>query len=107
MAHAARQQLSSILRGHHPRVPLASAGPSSSRHFSATASREENLKETKKWFRVTAVGFVGVFSLAVYNLMNPEHPGEHERPEYSYLRIRNKEFPWGPHGLFERKHHDH
>ncbi|MCO5571994.1 hypothetical protein L7F22_025745 [Adiantum nelumboides] len=66
-----------------------------------------NLEEAKKWFRVTVAGYVVVSTLIVYNFMNPEHIGGQERPEYSYLHIRNKEFPWGADGLFEVKHHDH
>ncbi|KAH7446099.1 hypothetical protein KP509_01G039000 [Ceratopteris richardii] len=82
MAHAVRQRLTSVLRGHNL---IAAPGH---------AAIEENTKEAKKWFRIT-------------NFVGGEHHEEHERPEYSYLHIRNKEFPWGPDGLFERKHHDH
>ena len=43
---------------------------------------------------------------AVYDL-SQSHEHSSEEPEYPYLRIRNKDFPWGPDGLFERKHEEH
>ncbi len=30
-----------------------------------------------------------------------EHPHHEEAPEYPYLRIRSKEFPWGDCALFD------
>ncbi|KAH7424874.1 hypothetical protein KP509_11G029100 [Ceratopteris richardii] len=109
MAHAARQRLTSVLRGHNLIAAPVSARSNPSRAFSASghAAVEENAKEAKKWFRITVAGFAVVISLTIYNFVGGEHHEEHERPEYSYLHIRNKEFPWGPDGLFERKHHDH
>lgn len=40
---------------------------------------------------------------AFVDLNHEEHHAA-ERPEYPYLRIRSKEFPWGDDGLFEVKH---
>ena len=39
-----------------------------------------------------------------YDLSNA-HPHEPHNPGYPYLHIRSKDFPWGPDGLFEKKHH--
>jgi cytochrome c oxidase subunit 6a len=52
------------------------------------------------------MGIVVFAGKAVYDLSQSHDHGSHE-PEYPYLRIRNKDFPWGPDGLFERKHEEH
>lgn len=79
------------------------------RAFSAeseSAAQHEDLEEAVKWRNITVVGYVVCTALGVYNFTG-KHEEEEERKEYSYLRIRNKEFPWGPDGLFEHKPHDH
>ncbi|OAE23457.1 hypothetical protein AXG93_285s1140 [Marchantia polymorpha subsp. ruderalis] len=63
-------------------------------------------EETVKWRNITILGYIGCTLLGAYTLIGGEHHNE-ERPEYSYLRIRNKEFPWGPDGLFEYKDEHH
>ncbi|XP_068655270.1 cytochrome c oxidase subunit 6a, mitochondrial-like isoform X2 [Aristolochia californica] len=73
------------------------------RNFSASAHDEY---ETAKWEKITILGIVTSVSLAIYNL-SKGHPHFPDPPPYPYLHIRNKEFPWGPDGLFERKKHDH
>lgn len=64
------------------------------------ASIEEEVKEMNKWKIVTLAAIPACVALALWDLSAPaEHA--HERPAYPYLRIRNKEFPWGKCGLFE------
>ena len=41
--------------------------------------------------------------MAVYDLSHT-HAHKNTVPGLPYLHIRNKEFPWGPDGLFEKKH---
>ncbi|CAL9083078.1 unnamed protein product [Musa acuminata var. zebrina] len=62
--------------------------------------------ETAKWEKITYAGIVTCTTLAIYNL-SKGHPHHEEPPAYPYLHIRNKEFPWGPDSLFEKKHADH
>ncbi|KAG2545591.1 hypothetical protein PVAP13_9KG014028 [Panicum virgatum] len=56
------------------------------------------------WEKITYAGIVTCTLLAAYNL-SKGHPHFDEPPAYPYLHIRNKEFPWGPDGLFEKKDH--
>nr|GFA66744.1 cytochrome c oxidase subunit 6A, mitochondrial [Tanacetum cinerariifolium]GFA66752.1 cytochrome c oxidase subunit 6A, mitochondrial [Tanacetum cinerariifolium]GFA70480.1 cytochrome c oxidase subunit 6A, mitochondrial [Tanacetum cinerariifolium] len=74
------------------------------RSFSSGASVEEEAREASKWEKITYVGIVACSVLAVVNL-SKGHPHFDEPPAYPYLHIRNKEFPWGPDGLFEVKEH--
>ncbi|KMZ64999.1 Cytochrome c oxidase [Zostera marina] len=74
------------------------------RGFSSAA--HDDAYETAKWEKITYLGMVGCFLLGAYTLSKP-HPHYDEPPAYSYLHVRNKEFPWGPNGLFEVKHEDH
>ncbi|WCJ32070.1 cytochrome c oxidase-related [Euphorbia peplus] len=75
------------------------------RSFSSGHSDVEfEAAEASKWEKITYMGIVGCSSLAVYCLSKGHHH-EEEPPAYPYLHIRNKEFPWGPDGLFERKDH--
>ncbi|KAG4930558.1 hypothetical protein AAZX31_17G152000 [Glycine max] len=71
----------------------------------ASSGHHDDAYETAKWEKITYLGIVGCTGLAVYNL-SKGHPHFKEPPAYPYLHIRNKEFPWGPDGLFETKHHD-
>ncbi|GMH24621.1 hypothetical protein Nepgr_026464 [Nepenthes gracilis] len=73
------------------------------RSFASSASHDDE-QETVKWQRVTFAGIITCTILAIYNLSKGHHHFE-EPPPYPYLHIRNKEFPWGPDGLFEKKHH--
>ncbi|XP_030528399.1 cytochrome c oxidase subunit 6a, mitochondrial isoform X2 [Rhodamnia argentea] len=72
------------------------------RNFASSAHDDE--REMAKWEKVTYAGIVTCSILAIYNL-SKGHPHHEEPPPYPYLHIRNKEFPWGPDGLFEVKHH--
>lgn len=40
------------------------------------------------------------FAMAAWDLSHSGHE-EHEKPDYSYLNIRSKEFPWGDCPLFD------
>ncbi|KAH0688888.1 hypothetical protein KY289_016246 [Solanum tuberosum] len=60
--------------------------------------------EAAKWEKITYVGIVTCAILTIFNL-SKGHPHYEEPPPYPYRHIRNKEFPWGPDGLSERKHH--
>ncbi|KAG6646885.1 hypothetical protein I3843_07G038900 [Carya illinoinensis] len=92
---------SSLLRtalrgGSRPSAPVK-------RNFSSSA-RHDDAREAEKWEKITYVGIATCTVLAIYNL-SKGHPHHEEPPPYPYLHIRNKEFPWGPDGLFEKKHH--
>ncbi|RYR11292.1 hypothetical protein Ahy_B05g079756 [Arachis hypogaea] len=60
--------------------------------------------ETAKWEKITYLGMATCSGLAFY-ILSKGHPHHEEPPPYPYLHIRNKEFPWGPNGLFEVKDH--
>ncbi|CAM8946884.1 hypothetical protein QQ045_010652 [Rhodiola kirilowii] len=74
------------------------------RSFSSSSSVHEEAREAAKWEKITYLGAATCTGLAVYHLSGG-HPHFEEPPAYSYLHIRNKEFPWGPNGLFEVKDH--
>ncbi|KAL3526930.1 hypothetical protein ACH5RR_011586 [Cinchona calisaya] len=93
-----RSGLRSALRGGAPR-----RAPASKRTFSASPHHDE-AAEASKWEKITYAGFATCFILGVY-ILSKGHPHHKEPLAYSYLHIRNKEFPWGPDGLFEAKHH--
>ncbi|KAG2685918.1 hypothetical protein I3760_10G148900 [Carya illinoinensis] len=77
--------------------------PHQDRTFPSSAHHDD-AREVEKWEKITDVGIVSCSTLAIYNL-SKGHPHYDEPPPYPYLHIRNKEFPWGPDGLFERKHY--
>ncbi|KAG0462463.1 hypothetical protein HPP92_020939 [Vanilla planifolia] len=77
---------------------------SHTRRFASSAHNDEY--ETAKWEKITYLGIAICAALSVYHLSRG-HQHLPEPPAYSYLHIRNKEFPWGPNGLFEKKKHDH
>ncbi|KAF3439118.1 hypothetical protein FNV43_RR17393 [Rhamnella rubrinervis] len=70
----------------------------------ASSSHHDDAYETAKWEKITYAGIATCTVLAFYNL-SKGHPHHEPPPPYPYLHIRNKEFPWGPDGLFEAKHH--
>ncbi|XP_066366969.1 cytochrome c oxidase subunit 6a, mitochondrial-like [Miscanthus floridulus] len=72
------------------------------RGFASSAARHDDAKEAVKWERITYAGIATCTVLAVYNL-SKGHQEFPDPPPYPYLHIRNKDFPWGPDGLFERK----
>ncbi|XP_047318932.1 cytochrome c oxidase subunit 6a, mitochondrial-like [Impatiens glandulifera] len=93
-----RSSLRGIVRGSpNPRSPV------SKRNF-ASSSHHDDAHEAAKWEKITYVAAASCTIFAIYNL-SKGHPQYEEPPPYQYLHIRNKEFPWGPDGLFERKHH--
>ncbi|XP_054825771.1 cytochrome c oxidase subunit 6a, mitochondrial-like [Prosopis cineraria] len=73
-----------------------------SRNF-ASSAHHDDAYETAKWEKITYLGIATCTVLSIYNLSRSHHYHE-EPPGYPYLHIRNKEFPWGPDGLFEVKH---
>ncbi|ESW27779.1 hypothetical protein PHAVU_003G231600 [Phaseolus vulgaris] len=73
------------------------------RNFSS-AAHHDDAYETAKWEKITYLGIVSCTGLALYTLSKGHHHTE-APPAYPYLHIRNKEFPWGPDGLFETKDH--
>ncbi|XP_049345856.1 cytochrome c oxidase subunit 6a, mitochondrial-like [Solanum verrucosum] len=85
------------------RINSALRGGAFKRNFSSSAHHDE-AREAAKWEKITYVGIVTCAILTIFNL-SKGHPHYEEPPPYPYLHIRNKEFPWGPDGLFERKHH--
>ncbi|XP_019173158.1 PREDICTED: cytochrome c oxidase subunit 6a, mitochondrial-like [Ipomoea nil] len=93
-----RSSLRSALRGGSAR-----GAPASKRNFSSSAQHDE-AQEAAKWEKISYVAIAASTILAIVNL-SKGHPHHEEPPAYPYLHIRNKEFPWGPDGLFESKHH--
>ncbi|XAR71433.1 Cytochrome-c oxidase [Bertholletia excelsa] len=77
--------------------------PASKRTF-ASSGHHDDAYETAKWEKITYAGITTCTILTIYNL-SKGHQHHEEPPPYPYLHIRNKEFPWGPDGLFEKKHH--
>ncbi|XP_010531320.1 PREDICTED: cytochrome c oxidase subunit 6a, mitochondrial-like [Tarenaya hassleriana] len=73
------------------------------RNFSSKGHHDDAY-ESAKWEKITYLGIASCTALALYNL-SKGHPHYDEPPAYPYLHMRNKEFPWGPDGLFEVKHH--
>ncbi|KAJ8618744.1 hypothetical protein MRB53_014930 [Persea americana] len=91
---------SSLRRLGRPNAP-------SKRNLSSSSARHDDAYEAEKWEKITYLGIATCTILAIYNL-SKGHPHHYEEPPpYPYLRIRKKDFPWGPHSLFERKHEDH
>ncbi|RAL50613.1 hypothetical protein DM860_014555 [Cuscuta australis] len=70
----------------------------------ASSAHLDEAAEASKWEKITYAGMVACSILAVV-VLSKGHPHHDERPAYSYMHIRNKEFPWGPDGLFEVKRH--
>ncbi|KAG8373814.1 hypothetical protein BUALT_Bualt11G0064200 [Buddleja alternifolia] len=95
-----RSGLRSALRGGASAVR---SSPASKRSMSSSAHHDE-AAEAAKWEKITYLGAASCSILAIYCL-SKGHPHSEEPPAYPYLHIRNKEFPWGPDGLFEVKHH--
>ncbi|XP_010245619.1 PREDICTED: cytochrome c oxidase subunit 6a, mitochondrial-like isoform X1 [Nelumbo nucifera] len=60
----------------------------------ASSAHHDDAYETAKWEKITYAGIVTCTILSIYNL-SKGHPHHEEPPPYSYLHIRNKEFPWG------------
>ncbi|CAL0331214.1 unnamed protein product [Lupinus luteus] len=76
------------------------------RNFASSSGHHDDAYETAKWEKITYLGIASCTVLAFY-ILSKGHPHHEEPPAYPYLHIRNKEFPWGPDGLFEVKDHDH
>ncbi|XP_010248259.1 PREDICTED: cytochrome c oxidase subunit 6a, mitochondrial-like [Nelumbo nucifera] len=72
----------------------------------ASSAHHDDAYETAKWEKITYAG-IATCTILAFNNLSKGHPHHEETPPYSYLHIRNKEFPWGPDGLFEKKHADH
>eukprot|EP01018_Ginkgo_biloba_P002090 Gb_15571 [translate_table: standard] len=102
MAQAMRSRLASALLRARLAPSTSARSASSKRSFSASAGHDDAY-ETEKWKKITFAGIIACTALAIYDLSGG-HEHFEEPPPYPYLHIRNKEFPWGPDGLFERKH---
>ncbi|KAK1299862.1 hypothetical protein QJS10_CPB13g00030 [Acorus calamus] len=102
MASVSRSGLRSMLQ----RGPLFSKSKNVKKNSFSSAAHHDDAYETAKWEKITYAGIVSCTTLAIYNL-SKGHPHYDEPPPYPYLHIRNKEFPWGPDGLFEVKHAEH
>ncbi|CAN6910590.1 hypothetical protein Bca4012_086309 [Brassica carinata] len=83
-------------------APRTSVAPK--RRFSSSSGLDDAY-ESGKW---ESIAYLGIFSctlIAAYVLSEGHQHGE-DPPAYPYMHIRNKEFPWGPDGLFEVKHNE-
>ncbi|KAK9809440.1 hypothetical protein WJX73_007653 [Symbiochloris irregularis] len=70
------------------------------RRMSGGLSHQEEVAQMNKWRIVTIAAVPVCFAMAVWDLSQGEHE-EHEKPDYSYLNIRSKSFPWGDCSLFD------
>ncbi|KAI4330209.1 hypothetical protein MLD38_028511 [Melastoma candidum] len=82
------------------------------RNLASSSTRQlDDEHEMKKWEKITYAGIATCTVLAIYNLSKGHHPKvEEPQKPYPYLRIRHKDFPWGPDSLFEtikKKRHSH
>ncbi|GLJ30402.1 hypothetical protein SUGI_0601590 [Cryptomeria japonica] len=85
-------------------APSANLRSANFKRSFASSAEHDDAYETEKWKRITIAGIIACTALGIYDLSG-EHEHFDEPPRYPYLHIRNKEFPWGPDGLFERKKH--
>ncbi|KAM0951574.1 putative cytochrome-c oxidase [Dioscorea sansibarensis] len=79
-------------------------GTTAGRRGFASSAHHDDAYEAAKWEKITYLGIATCTILSIYNLSKGHHH-QPDPPPYPYLRIRTKEFPWGPDGLFETKHH--
>ncbi|XP_017257557.2 cytochrome c oxidase subunit 6a, mitochondrial [Daucus carota subsp. sativus] len=98
-----REMASAIVRSALRNVQLRRSPASSARTFSSSKGVDD-AHESAKWEKITYAGITGCTIYACY-VLSKGHAHFEEPPPYSYLHIRSKEFPWGPDGLFEVKHH--
>lgn len=71
------------------------------RAMSGAASYGEEVAQMKRWKLITFVSLPILPGLYLY-LMSKGHHHATEQPEYSYLHVRSKEYPWGKCDLFEK-----
>ncbi|KAF8117710.1 hypothetical protein N665_0008s0064 [Sinapis alba] len=83
-------------------APRTSVAPK--RKFSSSAGHDDAY-EAAKWEKITYLGIASCTALATLVLSKGHQHGD-DPPAYPYMHIRNKEFPWGPDGLFEVKHNE-
>jgi len=96
LRHAAAQAGRSL---RHAASPLARQ--QQVRHMSGSMGTvEEETANFKMWTNATIVGGLICGGVAAYQFSKP-HQHFEKMPEYSYLRIRNKAFPWGDKSLFD------
>ena len=79
---------------------VRSAEASGVRSMSSGHSVEQEIAECKKWRTITMIAAPACLAASAYFLSQP-HEHFETPPEYSYLHIRSKGFPWGECGLFE------
>lgn len=73
------------------------------RYFSANASEEEMKRQVTMWRNITCVMVPMCMGLFIYDFFIAPPEEHHEKPPaYPYLRIRNKDFPWGNCALLEK-----
>lgn len=63
------------------------------RMFSAGASQEQIFAEVQKWRKISAGGIVFCGLTAIYVFATEEH-GHPLNQSLSYMRVREKPFPW-------------
>ncbi|XP_024377648.1 cytochrome c oxidase subunit 6a, mitochondrial [Physcomitrium patens] len=109
MANLVRQRLGALLSRpiSSPLGQTAQTGAASKRFFASKSHAHDDAEETAKWRSITIAAYIMCIGMGIYILANEEHGHDGEKPGYSYLHIRNKQFPWGPDGLFEYKHEGH
>jgi cytochrome c oxidase subunit 6a len=96
---------SRILKSSSAKPPFVAAA--SKRAFASSTHEHDDAEETLKWRNITVAAYIACIALGIYTFAGEEHHEASERQEYSYLHIRNKQFPWGPNGLFEYPENHH
>ncbi|CAN5955657.1 unnamed protein product [Sphagnum jensenii] len=111
MANSLLHRIGSLLLRHSPapnldqihRLHRQAAGTLTSsgcKRFFSGGHDHDDIEETHKWRKITAAAYVASIGMIFYTFAgdeheHDEHAGHAERPAYSYLHIRKKEFPWG------------
>ncbi|XP_024393108.1 cytochrome c oxidase subunit 6a, mitochondrial [Physcomitrium patens] len=102
MAGVLRQRLGAFERGFDPsslRCPVYPPFGMGKRFMGGHGV--DDAEETFQWRNITIAAVMGCMGTVFNTFSGEEHHHPEDRPAYSYLRIRNKAFPWGPNGLFE------
>eukprot|EP01051_Picozoa_sp_SAG22_P003965 SAG22_NODE_203_length_15320_cov_14.023516_14_plen_90_part_00 len=84
----------------------ARRAPTVGRRFFSGDSHAEHHAHVETWKKITFVSSIPVAFVFIKFLLSTHHHDE-PPPEYPYLRIRNKPFPWGDKDLLDARHEAH
>jgi len=69
--------------------------------MSGAISHEEEVKQMNLWRNCTIAAIPLCIGVAIYDLSQAHEHG-HEGPQYPYMHIRTKDYPWGACTLFDQ-----